>query len=484
MEVPTTELPKYEIGVKTMAPLLNHIQGRDGSRWTKFIKQTGVENILVLAVDAAKYTHKAILTNYFGDILVDPFDFDASGTGFDKVKCAVEREKETYQMKEVIVGIETTGHYYEDFVRLSRKEEYHVRIINSATTAMEREALLNWSKTDRLDLLAIVQSIVHGRGTSSELPSGSISNLQKLTRARRDLVKRQTAIENNSRVHVDHIFREYQGKTIWVNGKRETQKPFDKLFGKGSRYLMRHHLHPSDILELGAKGLRKLSIQENLKLRDTSIRILIEHAGDSISLPKEQLAYEQFLLNQTLDQWALLQSQIKELEEEIEALFIQTDGAIILSVPGVGLVTGAELYAEMGDISKFDHAGQSIKMAGTNPIVKQSGDRRPSYYAVSKQGRKSFRNAVYQVGRSLSVNNPEMKEKYKALRERGKHAGQAYIALGNRMIRLAFSMIKYQTLYKTDQPHYVLLKLLDQKLRKTNAERFYEKFVLNTVQTA
>ena len=38
-------------------------------------------------------------------------------------------------------------------------------------------------------------------------------------------------------------------------------------------------------------------------------------------------------------------------------------------------MTGAEFYAEMGDFSDFEHAGQLIKMAGTNPIVKQSGGK-------------------------------------------------------------------------------------------------------------
>src|SRR5699024_12693172 len=122
----------------------------------------------------------------------------------------------------------------------------------------KREMIRKWYKTSRLDLKEIVQAIIHERSTSSELPSGSINNLQKLTRTRRDLVKTQTAVENNIRFHLDYIFREFQGKTIWVDGKREKQKPFYNLFGKASRYLMRRHLHPSDILKLGADGLREL----------------------------------------------------------------------------------------------------------------------------------------------------------------------------------------------------------------------------------
>jgi transposase len=131
------------------------------------------------------------------------------------------------------------------------------------------------------------------------------------------------------------------------------------------------------------------------------------------------------------------------------------------------VVTGAELYAEMGDISDFDHAGQLIKLAGTNPIVKQMGGKRPSYYCISKQGRRTFRNITYQVGKSLAMNNPEMKQRYYALKERRKLPKQAYISLGKRMIRLAYSMIKNQTLYRTDEENYVLVNELTKKQLST-----------------
>nr|WP_245831792.1 IS110 family transposase [Oceanobacillus senegalensis] len=340
---------------------------------------------------------------------------------------------------------------------------------------------MNWSKTDNLDLMAIVQSIIHGRGTSNELPSGDVYQLQKLTRARRSLVKERTSLQNLIRSYLDQIFREMQGKSIWNDGKREHVKPFTDLFGKTSRYLMRHYPHPSDILQLGKEGLREISINENLKIRNDSIQILLDFAETSISQPKELLEAEIFLFSQKLDQLDLFDQHIRELERKMEDLFIQTDGVVILTVPGISIITGAELYAEMGDISDFDHAGQLIKMAGTNPIVKQSGGRKPSYYGISKQGRRTFRDITYQVGRSLAQNNPEMKKHYLALKDRGKHTNQAYIALGNRMIRLAFAMIKNQSLYRTKNEKYVLYHELKKKLRKSNVELFYKRYV--SVQT-
>lgn len=460
--------------------LLNHIQGKNGSRWAQFVREIGSENMLMVAVDAAKYTHKAIICTFYGDVLVKPFEFDASLTGLEVLKEQISSQRNRLGMKEVVVGIETTGHYYQDLVRRCHSEGYYLRILNAATTAQERQALLNWSKTDNLDLMAIVQSMINGRGTSNELSTGNIHTLQKLTRARRVLVEERTSTENMIRVYLDHIFREFQGKSMWINGKREHVAPFSKLFAKAPRYFMRHYLHPSDILSLGEEGLRELSIRENLKLRDKTIKILLDFAQNSISQPKEFVEADQFLLIQKLDQLDLLDDQIQLLEKKIEDLFVQTEGAVILSVPGIGVVTGAELYAEMGDISDFDHAGQLIKMAGTNPIVKQSGGKKPSYFGVSKQGRRTFRNITYQVGRSLAVNNPEMKQKYLALKERGKHPRQAYIALGNRMIRLAFSMIRNQTLYRTEHKYYVLFDELSKKLRMPNVKRFYGDFVTST----
>jgi transposase len=62
-------------------------------------------------------------------------------------------------------------------------------------------------------------------------------------------------------------------------------QPFSKMFEKAPRYLMRYYLHPSDILSLGEEGLREISIRENLKIRDQTIKILLDFAQNpSISI--------------------------------------------------------------------------------------------------------------------------------------------------------------------------------------------------------
>ncbi|WP_240315651.1 IS110 family transposase [Sporosarcina sp. PTS2304] len=221
-----------------------------------------------------------------------------------------------------------------------------------------------------------------------------------------------------------------------------------------------------------------MSIEHNLKMRDTTIERLLQYAEESISKPKEALSAELLLLRLKLDEYELIRCQIAELEEVIEELLLETDGGILLSVPGIGVTLAAELTAEMGDLEAFTSAGQLIKMAGTNPVVKQSGGKKATHFAISKQGRAPFRSVVYQAGKCAALHNPEMNAPYRQMKEQGKLTGQAYIALGNRILRLAYAMRKHQSLYRSTSPDYVLQKVIAGKLRnKKKQAAFFSRFV-------
>lgn len=51
-------------------------------------------------------------------------------------------------------------------------------------------------------------------------------------------------------------------------------------------------------------------------------------------------------------------------------------------------------------------------MAGTNPVVRQSGGKQASHYRISKQGRATFRDIVYLTGKNTAQKNPEMNVHY------------------------------------------------------------------------
>ena len=158
-------------------------------------------------------------------------------------------------------------------------------------------------------------------------------------------------------------------------------------------------------------------------------------------------------------------TKIEKLEKEIERLLLQTDGKLLLSVPGIGLVTAAEFYSEMGDISHYDNASQLIKKAGTNPIVIQSGGGKGYYGRISKQGNDHFRYVVYLAGKSLSMHNPDLRSFYDRLKEKGKHSRKAFIAVGNKFIKIAFAMIRDHKPFISLQNEKSILDEMNSKLK-------------------
>jgi len=244
-----------------------------------------------------------------------------------------------------------------------------------------------------------------------------------------------------------------------------------------------NHPHPEDILNLGEDGLYELSRTENLKLRKSTVDCLIEFAKESASKPKEHLEAELYQLDSTLDSLELVADQIKDLEKKIEEILLQTDGARLLSIPGIGIVMAAELRAEMGQLNIFTHAGQLIKMAGTNPIVKQSGGHQATHGGISKQGRRQFRCAVYLVGKVCSSMNPELRKHYLALKDKGKKTRQVYIAIGNRVLRMAYAMLRDGDFYRSQDPAYSLKSQIERKLKTKKArQQFYAQYVIHNVE--
>lgn len=219
-------------------------------------------------------------------------------------------------------------------------------------------------------------------------------------------------------------------------------------------HILTHFPHASQILELGEAGLKRISKEHNLKIRKTTIKKLLFAANESVSKPLGDLSSELFLLKQKVKDYDWHTQNIQTYEQEIERIFIDTDGLFLLTVPGIGLVTAAEIHCEMGDLTHYTNANQIIKKAGTNPVIKQSGKGDGYRGRISKQGNANLRRAVYMAGKSLSVHNEVLKPFCTRLKEKGKKAGSIYIALGNKFLKIAFAMLKNQKPFEWNNPTF------------------------------
>lgn len=124
----------------------------------------------------------------------------------------------------------------------------------------------------------------------------------------------------------------------------------------------------------------------------------------------------------------------------------QRDVAIIHSMPGIGLIVLATLLAEAASLLRARDYQALRSLAGVAPITRRSGKK---LVVVMRQAcHDRLRNAIYHWARVAMQHDPIAKDRYKALRARGKSHGQALRSVGDRLLGVLCAMLRDQTDYR------------------------------------
>jgi len=153
----------------------------------------------------------------------------------------------------------------------------------------------------------------------------------------------------------------------------------------------------------------------------------------------------------------LINCQVRRIEEALVRLVDETEeGEYLLSIIGLNYISVAGILAELGSFRSYHNARQLIKMAGTNPTESESGGKRGIHTPMSKKGRTGLRYCAWTGVISLLRHNPDFQDWAKKLRQRPVHANplkkkEVVGAAINRLLRLAFALVKKQSLYQMPQ---------------------------------
>lgn len=148
------------------------------------------------------------------------------------------------------------------------------------------------------------------------------------------------------------------------------------------------------------------------------------------------------LRRQTKAQLALLDRQLNAIDTEITERLSRDQARardILQSIPGLGPVVAATILIECPQIGTMDRK-QTASLAGLAPMTRQSGQWRGK--AFIQGGRKFLRDALYMPALVAIRFNPDMKQKYNAMRQAGKPAKVAITAIMRKLIELANTLIK------------------------------------------
>ncbi len=141
---------------------------------------------------------------------------------------------------------------------------------------------------------------------------------------------------------------------------------------------------------------------------------------------------------------ALADGAIAELDARLVELLEQTGyGWLRGQLKGLGDATLAALLGLTGDPARFDDARCLVKLAGTNPTERSSGEREAAG-GIHRRGRPVLRYVAYQAAVSLVRHEREFGARFLELTHRDRShrltPKQAYVALANKLLRTLWSM--------------------------------------------
>jgi transposase len=150
----------------------------------------------------------------------------------------------------------------------------------------------------------------------------------------------------------------------------------------------------------------------------------------------------------------VLDSEIAEIEADISALIkaepeISDDAQLMRSLPGVGPVACMQLIAQMPELGKLGPK-QVAALAGLAPFNVDSGTFRGKRKIAG--GRKRVRDALYMAALNAVRRANPFKTFYSRLRQAGKPAKLALIAVARKLLTVLNAMMRDRKSYLQTNP--------------------------------
>jgi transposase len=142
-----------------------------------------------------------------------------------------------------------------------------------------------------------------------------------------------------------------------------------------------------------------------------------------------------------------LERRVSDVDDEIGTM-IQANPVwrahedLLRSVPGIGPTTARTLLAELPELGTLDRRPITA-LGGLAPFNCDSGQHRGQRHIWG--GRASVRATLYMAALTATRYNPVLRSFYRRLRERGKPAKVALVAVMRKLLTIVNAMLKHQT---------------------------------------
>lgn len=412
-----------------------HVHGRDVAQRAAWIGRVPTDRRLLVPVDVGKHEAMALVADATGERRVAPFTFTLDRPGLAEFVQRIERVADGRADAAVEVGIESAGHYHRPVTAsLMLPSAWTLIELNPAHVTEQRRVLgKRGIKTDQVDLAAMFDLLVVGRGLIVARRSEALQQLQAWAAMRHRRIGAVIATKNQLLGQMDRAF---PGASRCVAGSL--------LDTKVGRLVISEFADPARLARLGVERFRRFAAARDVAVARKVAERFVTAARSALPLDGAATARE--LLASDRELLERLEAHADEAERRIAELLPQTPFGVLTTTPGWATVRAGRYGAALGEPARWPTARQVYRASGLTPKTYESAGTRYDGQ-ICREGSVELRGALLELGMGLWLCDPTSSTYATSLKSRGKPAGIIACAMARRANKIAFAMVRDQTPY-------------------------------------
>ena len=392
---------------------------------------------LIVGVDIGKAFNAIGFMDKEGNVLGSCAKLYNNRDGFEEFINLIEGLKAKHHLRDVLIGMEPTGHYWRKLAYFAKDHGYEVRFVR--TTALKHHREIDESssaKSDQRDALTIANITREGKYIDTVIEDGVLRQLRTLSKARERLLRYSVSAKNSLHAALDDYFPELH-ELFWSMGSRSLWAILEQCPFPQDAMLM----EVSTLQELIARSSRKKagSAQKAKELYEAAQRSIGVKQIGRADCYRVGLCLEE--VKRTVMTLKNIDVQLKRMLKEIPS------ATYLMSIPGIGPLSAAVFLGELGDPAHFHNARQIVKYAGYDPQESDSGSRIGRKF-ISKKGRWLLRKYLFFMSMRVVVLSNYFQEYYLRKLETKNRVGQQprrkemFCAVAIKLIKVIFALLR------------------------------------------
>ena len=414
------------------------------------VKRVGGERFAIVCIDPAKHRSQWMMADYFGNLLIEPQTVEHQQNHFDMAVLAVRQAQTQHHIQDTIVVVERTGNYYLAPKRAFARAGFETRVLHPFATKQYRLPADPGNKTDETDLYAQHRAAVAGFGLCEADLQPPYRSLQMRARHRRKLVEKATSLTCQIREHLHLAMPGYAALFYHL------------LIHQSAMAIARRCQSPADVLQLGEIGLAQVLRDSGVRHQRRTIEKVLAWAAQASRDLIEDGPLHHAIWMDLEELCRHFERKIRTQECELTHELVRTPYVRLLAIPGINVVSAAELAGEMGPITNYVNANAITGRSGLYPARHQSDQTDHNSGPLIRQANRRLRAALMRIADNLVGHCAYYRSKAEIDRSRGVQERAIRVKTAKRFSRLAYACVAGDQPMKHScfrKPDSILVKL-------------------------